>query len=380
MRRLIIIGACGISALCVSQAEGASPYISEVFEFCPAPGQFVNDIPTYEEGTGEAGIMEEVRLQLCGDKKPGMVSLGMFGGYVTFGFDHQLVNVAGEYDFKIYGNSFHDGHGSNAEPGTVWVSADANGNRLPDDPWYELAGSEYDNPATIKGYQITYYRPAAEPTGEEPEYIRWTSNNPQNPEGWLRHNMFHRQSYWPGWSDAESLTFEGTLLPPNGVKEGSNWILNSFAWGYADNQPDNEYEGFKLDWAVDSRGERIHLPAVDFIRVQCAQNQYCGALGETSTEICGAEDLHPDATPQSGVTSAADAASGPRLIAIGAGYAEIYVAEDSEGSLYSLDGRQLRRISLAAGVNRIEVGDMGLQGGMTLLRVGSEGLKLNFRR
>ena len=56
MRRLIIIGACGISALCVSQAEGASPYISEVFEFCPAPGQFVNDIPTYEEGTGEAGI------------------------------------------------------------------------------------------------------------------------------------------------------------------------------------------------------------------------------------------------------------------------------------------------------------------------------------
>ena len=39
------------------------------------------------------------------------------------------------------------------------VSVDVNGNGLPDDEWYELAGSEYQKPSTIKNYEITYYRP-----------------------------------------------------------------------------------------------------------------------------------------------------------------------------------------------------------------------------
>ncbi|CUQ14422.1 Uncharacterised protein [Segatella copri] len=34
------------------------------------------------------------------------------------------------------------------------------------------------------------------------------------------------------------------------------------------------------------------LDHIDFVRVYSAQNQMCGWLGETSTEVSGAEDLH----------------------------------------------------------------------------------------
>ena len=40
------------------------------------------------------------------------------------------------------------------------------------------------------------------------------------------------------------------------------------------------------------------LDHIDFVKVYTGQMAYCGWLGETSTEISGAEDLHPDAEPE----------------------------------------------------------------------------------
>ena len=39
-------------------------------------------------------------------------------------------------------------------------------------------------------------------------------------------------------------------------------------------------------------GNKLALDHIDFVRVYSAQNQMCGWLGETSTEVSGAEDLH----------------------------------------------------------------------------------------
>ena len=39
----------------------------------------------------------------------------------------------------------------------------------------------------------------------------------------------------------------------------------------------------------------MKLRKVDFIKVYNAINQQCGWIGETSTEVCGAIDIHPDA-------------------------------------------------------------------------------------
>lgn len=145
-----------------------SRYITEVYEYRPAPGQFVNIMPLYEEGDTEEDMCRKARESISGTNDI-MISLGGYGGYVTFGFDHTVVNVPGQKDFKILGNAFYadanpnpsaPDSGGSCEPGIVMVSIDQNNNGLPDDEWYELAGSEYHKPETRHGFQITYTRPA----------------------------------------------------------------------------------------------------------------------------------------------------------------------------------------------------------------------------
>lgn len=300
-------------ALAIS-ANANSPYLSKVYEFNPAPGQFVNVMPEYEEGDNEASILLKVEEQLCGDKNPGMISLGAWGGYVVFGFDHPVVNVKGEYDFKIYGNAFAatgSSSGGSCEPGIVMVSRDENGNGLPDDEWFELAGSEYHNTSTIHDYKLTYYKPAfdhvATPDAQDKhitdiQYIKWIDN--KGNEGYIKKNTFHRQNYWPEWIEGETLTFEGARLPDNAEDKsgkGTNYVLTFYEYGYVDNQPNATYPGFKIDWAVDKNGNSVYLPVIDFIKVYNAINQSCGWIGETSTEIQGGEDLHPEAVMPSAV-------------------------------------------------------------------------------
>ena len=82
-----------------------------------------------------------------------------------------------------------------------------------------------------------------------------------------------------------------------GTEEAPYWVLSSLRYGYADNQPNNASNGcsFNIDWAVDANRRPVKLSRIHFVRVYCAQNQLCGWLGETSTEISGAEDLHAEA-------------------------------------------------------------------------------------
>ena len=156
----------------------AAAFANKVLEYRPAPTQFMNTTATaYKEGFTYQQVLEYA-TELLSDRNVCLLSLGAFGGYITVGFDHTVPNVSGEYDFKIYGNAAYDIYGTNedkpggsAEPGIVLVSKDTNGNGLPDDEWYELAGSEYNSPSTIRNYEITYYRP--ELPGDN---VQWTDN------------------------------------------------------------------------------------------------------------------------------------------------------------------------------------------------------------
>ena len=286
-----------------------SPYISKVYEYRPAPGQFVNTMPQYEAGDSYDDMLRKVEESLSGTNDI-MVSLGGFGGYVVFGFDHTVINHPGEKDFMILGNSFYelsgsDRKGGSAEPGIVMVSYDRNCNGIPDDDWYEIAGSEHNSPATIRNYSITYHRPNPdrEIISQGPlvdiNYIMW-----EDSEGTcssMPKNNFHRQEYYPAWVEDDALTFSGTRLADNGVDvsgTGAYYVLYCYDWGYADNHP-NDYadlNSFDISWAVDKDGMPVVLPGVDFVKVYTGINQYCGWIGETSTEICRAQDLHiPDA-------------------------------------------------------------------------------------
>ena len=140
-----------------------SPYISKVLEYNPAPGQFINTMPEYEEGDTYQTMLRKAEDAIAGTSRS-LISLGSWGGYVTFAFDHSVVNAPNLPDFTVEGNAFYASAGNrngSSEPGIVMISIDVNQNGLPDDPFYELAGSEYTNPATIHQYALTYHRTPA---------------------------------------------------------------------------------------------------------------------------------------------------------------------------------------------------------------------------
>ena len=342
LRYLLLVSAAMLMAL---STLANHPWLSRIYEYRPAPGQFINTMPVARLGEPVDSILARCRAAICGRIDTttqtfhgqvitrvdtvwaeGMVSLGGYGGYVVVGFDHPVVNMH-TWDFEIWGNAFYSDQtssGGSCEPGIVMVGVDCDGDGVPSDgdKWYELAGSEYNHPKTQHDYQITYYRPdegkprtpsQTDPSLVDTTYIRWSSNdvNPDSVSGYMSRNSFHQQPYWPLWlQDEETLTFDGAKLRCNAVNMGGNgntayFVLNYFDWGYVDNLPNNPAKcpeensvynpGFKIDWAVDEQGKPANLTHIDFIKVYNALNQYCGWLGETSTEVAGGIDYHPDA-------------------------------------------------------------------------------------
>ena len=314
LRKSRVLLCCSLLSASLS-VTGQTTSVTKVLEYVPAPGQFVNaSLPKYEaRDTGES-----IRAKAESTMKAGssFIGLGAYGGYVVVGFDKPIVNVPGEYDFKTAGNAYVN----NAECGIIMVSQDKNGNGLPDDEWYELAGSEYNNPKTVHNYKITYYRPQYDikiRKGETPDenYINnpasfrtetennniadvmWKDNLGNT--GYVLRNTFHKQqSYYPMWIESDELTFSGSLLPSNAVQSGNIWQFPAYDWGYADNWSANEPDekiGMKIDWAVDKYGNPVRLTHIDFVKVYTALNQCVGAVGETSTEFKSVIDLHPDA-------------------------------------------------------------------------------------
>lgn len=290
-----------------------SAYITSVLEYRPAPGQFVNKLPEYNEGDTQEDMNRKV-LESIGNDKRGLVSLGGYGGYVTVGFDHTIENRAGLRDFRILGNAFvNPGNGGSCEPGIIMVAYDKNGNGVPDaDEWFEIAGSCHNGVTEkwfkdaedagndinfYRDYEITYFKPAGLPSTEEEmnTYIKWEDNKDKS--GYRTMNNTHRQSYYPLWIEENEMTFSGTRLPQNGINRSNEdapyYILYKFSYGYSDNDTNSSVGStFDIDWAVDSNGNKANLPGVDFIRVYTGVNQENGWLGECSTEIMGIEDLH----------------------------------------------------------------------------------------
>lgn len=255
----------------------SSKYISKVFEYVPAPGQHINQ--------ASVGSPEQAQKLVGGTSNS--VSLGGFGGYIIFGFDHSVKNQEG-YDLGIYGNP-SGGTFPFSEPGIVMVSQDKNGNGLPDDEWYELAGSEYSKTTTIKNYEITYTNPKASTN------VTWTDN--QGKSGEVINISRGARNYYPLFAaNQDKITFKGTLLPSTLGTTG--FVTNApFEWGYTDSYSSGDdyatkqYNSFDLSWAVDKDGKKVTLKTIDFVKVYTAQNVNAGILGEISTDIKGAVDL-----------------------------------------------------------------------------------------
>ncbi|MBR0196300.1 MAG: hypothetical protein IJQ32_08700 [Paludibacteraceae bacterium] len=249
-----------------------SAYISRVYEYLPGMGQFVNMLPKYETGDDAQAMCRKCE-QAIANNAGGMVCLGGWGGYITFGFDHPVENLEGR-DIQILGNAYkmsgNETYGS-SEPGIVLVCRDENGNGLPDDTWYELKGCLYDDPLTDHHYSRTYTR---------------AGDTLQNP--------YHNQPYYPQWITADEYTLYGAKLPSQTEKISGQVVQRILEYGYVDNKPNKDKDGtsFDIAWAVDANGLPVTLPSVDFVRVYTAVDEINDPTGEISTEITGAIDLH----------------------------------------------------------------------------------------
>lgn len=304
----------GLVVLCLAGCcltGGAQTQKVQVLEYHPAPGQFVNVLPTAEAGTTQADINRLCEEQL---EDGNLVHLGAYGGYITMKFDHPIENKHGS-DFLVLGNGMYaiddpkygkETIGGSIEPGIVYVGV---GDNLEAAQWYELAGSEYYT-SEIHDFEITYFKPTAETCEHQlfgsvcDNYIKWncTWTNAQGERrdstGYHMKNQYHLQTYWPKWEDKEQLTFKGGCLPNNAVMYSPKyWVQYRYAkdaYGYADACPakDSLYSSFDINWAVDEKGNSVALDHIDYIRVMTGIFQYCGWLGETSTEITSVVDLH----------------------------------------------------------------------------------------
>jgi len=272
-----------------------------VLEYKPAPGQLINFSP-WGNPSDAASIVGGINGSLC---------LGAFGGYVVFKFENTVENDPQNpfgVDFTIFGNPQLNW----AEPAVVSVMKDENGNGLPDDVWFELAGSDYWFSSTKKDYEVTYTNPGGEFAADVP----WNDN--MGSSGFVFANAIHTQPYYPLHDSFPSIDpaqymLKGTLIRPMPDTSNPGFVQSpQRAFGYADNYPrsgqthtipDNPYtseiensggDAFDISWAVDEAGNYEDLDEIDFVRVQSAVQGNAGWLGEISTEITGAVDVLPD--------------------------------------------------------------------------------------
>lgn len=269
---------------------------NKVYEYTPAPGQFINETLTGGFNGSETSPEKAIEYAERRLKAGQFVSLGGFGGYIVAGFDHSIDNNDG-YDFAIKGNSFS----GSSEPGIVWVMQDENGDGKPNDIWYELKGCETGAEGTIQDYAVTYYKPVA------PDMpVLWSDNLGNS--GQIDYlSEYHKQEfYYPAWIQTDSYTLYGTRLEARNYDKSGNgalWIQPEYEWGYADNfspidrlssdsnsNAQQNSNHFDIANAIDYAGNPIELKYIDFVKVQCGVNAKSGWTGELSTELFGIYD------------------------------------------------------------------------------------------
>lgn len=262
-----------------------------VYSYEPAPGQFINEMPSISAGLSQDKIKELVTDEIL---RGHLVSLGSFGGSIIYHLSKPYSDEAGP-DFRITGNAYETGRSGDgriygsSEPGIVYVMADSNSNGIPDDgEWFELRGECSDNAPvlTVRYTELADGSVQAQWTDPSDNSIR-TLLNPRLSS--------HNHSYFPLWvsGSTSGMEFTGRMLPANGFtgEDGlfHQWLLE----GYADSQPnDSPLSAFDISSACDKSGKKAGITSISFIKVVSGVLQVNGPLGECSTEVGLVELLH----------------------------------------------------------------------------------------
>lgn len=264
--------------------------VNHIYEYMPAPGHQVNGYIV----TGEAFPANCTHEQACDSvlahiSRNWPISLGGQGGYLIAGFDHSVPCGGTSYDLCIKGNPFS----YQSEPGIIWVSQDDNGDGLPNDQWFELAGSEFGTENHATEYAITYFKP------EKPKSaVYWRDSN--NDSDSIPYMSYWNPSpyYWQPWVKGIEHTYFGSRLRNRSTYENGISNMPPYDWGYVDNLndvidgPAGRMGYYKISNARTWDGKPANLEYIDFIKIQTAQTGSTPNLGEISTEVYYISDYH----------------------------------------------------------------------------------------
>lgn len=231
---------------------------------------------------GNYGLYPE-RTLMGGTSWDTPVSLGGFGGYITYKLDDPVTNDPKNpcgIDFLIYGNGGGPGF---SEPGNVYVSKNGT-------DWYMLAGSDYFDDNTEWGYELTY-------TGGDDNKIHWEDRHGKTGTMTLGQHPPKNENYpMAAFDPSQPMTVTGALLKSSAKDDYGTPAAAVPDWGYADAQTNSEGNpytgdntrgggGFDLSWAVDADGNPVKLDSIQYIKVATASHVDGGAIGEKSTEV-----------------------------------------------------------------------------------------------
>lgn len=321
---------CFAAVLLCCFPSSASPFATSVRDYRPAPGQFINN-------PGQQGISFNDPLRALGPPVGGgsqtadnskVVTLGGFGGSLTLGFDHTILDAPCNplgLDCIVFGNAYWVGNDPArrwAECATIEISLDANANGVADDAWYLIPGSSLPSPASVFRTQPWDNNPA---TPTPPANIAWYPAAPAFPN-WpatystsayelptpLRGPVVVNPSGLPpgaegyfGYADLTPTLLRGDMSGATGAPGHDNLLTDPEDQPAIDparfyTVPDDPRtlgvtagsgggDAFDIASAINpATGAPANLPGFDFIRITTAIDAVTGpggALGEVSAEI-----------------------------------------------------------------------------------------------
>ncbi|MCB9847600.1 MAG: hypothetical protein H6814_04225 [Phycisphaeraceae bacterium] len=307
-RRLAGLTACAFAG----SALGSSEFATEVIDYTPAPGFYINDSlfndPAMALGPPVGGATDDPT-----NTNAKIVSLGGFGGSITLGFDHMVLDHPANpfgMDAIVFSNAFWAGTDPTqrwAEAAHIEISLDANSNGIADDTWYLIQGSSLPAPASGVWREQDW--------DDDPQTMTPPDVIDDYPDPMIYPNI--GSMYTTGAYELPSEFAAVVLVNPNG-----SGATQEAHWGYADlsptlAKPSSESTGsfytrpddpmtvgitpgsgggdaFDIAWAIDPvTGNPAQLAGFHFIRITTAVQFETQQFYEISAEIGGVADVRP---------------------------------------------------------------------------------------
>lgn len=251
-----------------------------VLEYAPSPGKWHNwavigsrdlwdlgmEYPLpYNAFLAKASELRKTNLSAS-------LFVGAWGSYATFKFDHTVVNAPGKTDFEL--TAFY----SNRDLPAVYVAYDRNKNGKPDEEeWYEIKTVDYGLEDS-SDYAMTFtYDSVKTDDRRVYMYYSWKDNHAEPLQGQILNTKtfasamtyagtFSDRGFFPGFHMIDLNTKQIGMLEgwsTSFTRRGKR-LTRNVTGAAAFFQKMN----IDIDQAVNSKGESVELPGIDFVKVR----------------------------------------------------------------------------------------------------------------